>query len=120
VIFLGEVDGGDKTALLHHAVALVLPSYSENFGNVVLEAMAAGRPVVVTPEVGLAEVVEAERAGWVVPGDPGALGVALKGVLADPEQGAQRGANGARAARRRFTWPAVAEQMERFYLGSEG
>src|SRR5213078_2831497 len=58
VRFVGAVGGEAKDELLRRAAALVLPSYSENFGNVVLEAMAVGTPVVVTPEVGLAEEVE--------------------------------------------------------------
>src|SRR5205823_1441089 len=48
----GPVSGEAKNALLRRAAALVLPSLSENFGNVVLEAMAQATPVVVTPEVG--------------------------------------------------------------------
>ena len=58
VHFVGPVHRTDKAALLRKAKLLVLPSYSENFGNVVLEAMAAGCPVVVTPEVGAASIVE--------------------------------------------------------------
>ena len=50
---LGPVDSTEKWDLLQKARMLVLPSYSENFGNVILEAMAVGCPVVVTPEVGL-------------------------------------------------------------------
>ena len=111
VRFLGPVDGADKAALLHGCAALVLPSYSENFGNSVLEAMAAGRPVAVTPEVGLAEVVREERAGIVADGAPEALGEALRALLADPDREAM-GRRGADAASRRFGWGAVAARME--------
>jgi glycosyltransferase involved in cell wall biosynthesis len=77
VRFLGPVHGPEKWALLESAQVLALPSYSENFGNVILEAMAAGCPVVVTPEVGLAGVVRASGAGLVVPGNPERLARAL-------------------------------------------
>lgn len=113
-VFLGPVDGADKAALLHRCAALVLPSYSENFGNSVLEAMAAGRPVAVTPEVGLAGVVREESAGIVTDGDPAVLGDALRALLADPDRAAM-GRRGAEAARRRFGWGAVAEEMEGVY-----
>jgi glycosyltransferase involved in cell wall biosynthesis len=115
VLFLGGVHGADKAALLHHAAALVLPSYSENFGNAVLEAMAAGRPVVVTPEVGLAGVVEETGAGLVAPGDPAALGAALRALLADPARQAEMGRRGAAAAQRRFGWRVIAARMEEVY-----
>ncbi len=114
VVFLGPVDGVDKATLLQRCTALVLPSYSENFGNSVLEAMAAGRPVAVTPEVGLAGVVREERAGIVADGDPAALGDALRALLTDPDREAM-GRRGAAAARRLFGWDSVAEQMEGVY-----
>jgi glycosyltransferase involved in cell wall biosynthesis len=113
--FLGEVHGEDKAALLHRAAALVLPSYSENFGNSVLEAMAAGRPVVVTPEVGLAEVVREAGAGLVVDGDPTILGPALRDLLGDPPRMDEMGRRGAEEARQRFGWEAVAQRMEAVY-----
>lgn len=115
IVFLGEVHGGEKAALLRHAVALVLPSYSENFGNVVLEAMAAGRPVVVTPEVGLAEIVRREGAGLVVEGDPEPLAAALNQLLRAPRSADEMGQRGARAARRLFGWDTIARETEGLY-----
>jgi glycosyltransferase involved in cell wall biosynthesis len=115
VIFLGEVGGTDKAALLHRTAGLVLPSYSENFGNSVLEAMAAGRPVVVTPEVGLADVVRESGAGVVVDGDPQTLGAALRSLLADPAGADAMGARGAAVVAQGFGWTAVAAEMEVVY-----
>ena len=57
------VAGSDKERLFAAAQLFVLPSYSENFGNTVLEAMRRGVPVVVTPEVGAAEIVRTSGAG---------------------------------------------------------
>lgn len=114
VVFLGAVDGADRAALLNRAAVLALPSHSENFGNAVLEALAVGCPAVVTPEVGLASLVSAEGCGIVAPGDPRALGEALRQVLADAERRQEMGRRGALAARR-YSWAAVAESMEEVY-----
>jgi glycogen synthase len=111
VVFLGPVHGPDKAALLHRTAALVLPSRSENFGNVVLEAWAAGRPAVVTPEVGLAETVRETEAGIVAED----LGAALREVLADPDRREEMGRRGAEAVRERFGWGEVARRMEGIY-----
>jgi glycosyltransferase involved in cell wall biosynthesis len=115
IVYLGPVHGSDKAALLHGADVLVLPSYSENFGNVVLEAMAAGLPVVVTPEVGLAGVVRECAAGVVVAGDPPQLAAELRGLLADASARRAMSRRGEEVARRRFGWGAVAARMEEVY-----
>jgi glycosyltransferase involved in cell wall biosynthesis len=112
IAFLGPVHGADKAALLHRAAFLVLPSYSENFGNVVLESWAAGRPVVVTPEVGLARTVQEIDGGIVAQAD---LGETLRDLLGDPERLDAMGRRGAAAVRERFGWPAVAKEMEEVY-----
>jgi glycosyltransferase involved in cell wall biosynthesis len=114
VVYLGPVHGADKAALLHRADALVLPSYSENLAIVVLEAMAAGLPVVVSPEVGLASVVREHGAGVVTAGDPPQLASALRRLLGDPAERRAMGRRGREAARE-FSWPAVAARMEAVY-----
>jgi glycosyltransferase involved in cell wall biosynthesis len=115
ITFTGAVHGADKWALLHGAQLLVLPSYSENFGNVVIEAMAAGRPVVVTPEVGLAPAVSAIGAGLVAEGDAVELGGAITFLVNDAERRLDMGARGKSAVINRFSWAAVAGQMESLY-----
>ncbi|MFA5909840.1 MAG: glycosyltransferase [Vicinamibacterales bacterium] len=115
VTFVGPVHGADKAAILRMAAVLVLPSYSENFGNVVLEAMAVGCPVVVTPEVGIAEVVADTNAGWVVDGKPAVLGAKLDEIVSSPALRAEAGARGRAAVVRSFTWDRVAQQMEGVY-----
>jgi glycosyltransferase involved in cell wall biosynthesis len=114
VVFLGEVRGADKWALLRAAAALALPSYGENFGNVVLEAMAAGCPVVVTPEVGAAPIVLESGAGLVVDGRPEAFGESLRALVGDAALRRRMGEAG-RAAGGRFGERAVAKRMEDVY-----
>src|ERR1035437_8161382 len=62
------VRGCDKERLFAAARLFVLPSYSENVGNTVVEAMQRGVPVIVTPEVGAAEIVRKAGGGLVVNG----------------------------------------------------
>lgn len=119
VTAVGTVREEEKRRLFAGALALVAPSYSENFGNVVLEAMAAGVAVVVTPEVGSAEIVEREQAGVVVGGDPAALAAALTALARDPGLRAQFGRRG-RAAAARLTWAAVASRMAELYTDLRG
>ena len=115
ILFLGPIYGARKSVLLRQASALVLPSYSENFGNVVLESMAAGCPVIVTPEVGAAEVVRQTGGGVVLEGEPETLAAGINQVLADPEKLREMGKRGQSAIATRFTWSAVATEMDKVY-----
>lgn len=112
--FIGFVQGQAKWDLLARAAVLALASTSENFGNVVLEAMACGVPVVVTPEVGLAPLVRQTGSGIVSLGDPDSLAQAMRAILEQPDARRRMGENG-RQASRAFTWDAVAQEMEAQY-----
>jgi glycosyltransferase involved in cell wall biosynthesis len=115
ITFTGLVYGDDKQALLRAATVFVLPSYSENFGNVVLEAMAVGCPVVVTPEVGLADVVSESKAGIVVNGEPRNIAEGLLKIIESDDDRDKMGKRGQEIVKEQFSWNAVAEQMELFY-----
>ena len=115
VRFAGQVGRDERDVLLDRSSFLVLPSYNENFGNVVLEAMARGCPVVVTPEVGASEIVRESGAGAVIDGDPATLGRALGELLASPDRLEAMGRAGHEAVVARYTWGAVAERMARHY-----
>jgi glycosyltransferase involved in cell wall biosynthesis len=115
IVFTGEVGGADKSALLRHATVLVLPSYSENFGNVVIEAMAAGCPVIVSQDVGLASMVARCGVGLAVRGDAGSLAGAIGELLRDEPRRRQMGERGRAVARDEFSWPSVAARMEQLY-----
>jgi glycosyltransferase involved in cell wall biosynthesis len=115
VAFVGPAYGEQKAALLRRSLLTVLPSYSENFGNVVLESLAAGCPVVVTPEVGAADVVRESGGGAVLDGAPAALGAGIRALIADPAALERMGAAGREFVEAHFGWPLVAGQMERAY-----
>src|SRR6516225_1785158 len=108
------VIGSEKERLFAAARLFVLPSYSENFGNTVLEAMRRGVPVVVTPEVGAAEIVRTSGAGLVVAGEPEPLSSAIRLLIADLGLAQSMGDAGQRHAAR-FTFDYVAMQMEDLY-----
>ncbi len=115
VLFLGPVGNAHKWALYEAAELLILPSYSESFGNVVAEAMAMACPVVVSPEVGIASLVSAEGAGVVTDCEPPQLAAAVAGLLADPARRRELGRRGREAAHARLSWTSVAERMEDMY-----
>ncbi len=115
VCFLGHVDGEQRSGLLEKTDVLVLPSRSENFGFAPAEAMAAGIPVVITENVGLAELVARQQCGRVVPvGDVDALRLALLGY-ADPALRRDHGRRAHAAALETFSIEAMGAAMESVY-----
>ncbi len=115
VQFLGPVEGDEKWRLIQSAAIFALASYSENFGNAVLEAMACARPVVITPEVGLAKIVSAVGAGVVSVGDPEIFGRAMAELLSNPARQSGCGAAGRAAVEKYFSWRGIAEEMDSLY-----
>lgn len=108
-----SIAGADKEALFTAAKVFVLPSYSENFGNTVAEAMFRGCPVVVTEEVGAAELVRQAQAGYVVAAEQ--LPEAIGALLNDPLAAAEMGERGRIWVREHLQWDSVAAAMAAAY-----
>lgn len=115
VVFVGPAYGADKEALLQSAHAFILPSVSEGLPMSVLEAWAAGLPVVMTPECNLPEGF-ACRAALEIRNDEDSFRQGLQTLLemTDGELVAM-GLCGRRLVEEKFTWSRVAAQMHRLY-----
>lgn len=114
ISFVGWVSGDEKQRLVRGASLFASPSTQENFGLSIVEAMAAGVPVLVSPGVNLAEEIDAAGAGWVVDRDASTLVAPLRMILGDVDERAVRG----RAARRladRYRWDRSTEALVAMY-----
>jgi glycosyltransferase involved in cell wall biosynthesis len=114
VTFLGH--RGDVLELLAACDLFVLPSLSEGLPVSVLEAMAAGKPVVATAIGGTDEAVLHQETGLLVPpGDPVALATAIRTLLADPGLSRRVGAAGRQRVQQLFSAETMVGQISRLY-----
>jgi glycosyltransferase involved in cell wall biosynthesis len=113
VQFTGPVFGAAKWAAYRDADVFVLPSQNENFGNTAAEAVAAGTPVIVTEQCGVAPLL-ANEAGLVVPHEAGALSEALGRVLGDAKLRGHLVAGCAKVTLR-LGWEEPVREMEELY-----
>lgn len=114
ITFAGPLYGAEKHAALRAARVFVLPSRSEGQSSALLEAMAAGLPVVVTAAANRPDVREA-GAGLVAPLDPPKLAGAIEQLLLDRDLARTMGKNGRRLVLEQFTWDTVARQVADMY-----
>ena len=118
--FVGSVSGVEKEKLLQQSLGLMITSISENFGNVVLESMAASRPVLCVPQVGAADIVADANAGAVVEPQTDKLASVLRSWLADPALADSLGRKGRQWVELQYSWDTIAERMESKYLEIQG
>lgn len=114
LIWLGDVRGEAKDELLQGCDWFVLPSAAENFAIAAAEALAAGTPVVLSPQVGLAEPVAAVRAGAVCPASAPELAACLARQLSRGG-GPAAGARARALAESSLSWPSVAARLAEAY-----
>lgn len=115
VDFLGPIGNGEKAAMFARAALLVLPSFTENFGIVVAEALAAGLPVIATHGAPWGELPE-RRAGWWVAPAPAPLAAALGAALSlPPEERRAMGVRGHAWVSAAFGWERIAADTADYY-----
>jgi len=114
---LGRLPNAEVLALYAGAEIVVVPSViPDAFSRVILEAMAAGRPVVGTSVGGTPELIQDDESGLLVPRhDPAALAAALERLLGDPALAARLGAAARKRVQTRFAPEASIERLVALY-----
>lgn len=115
VTHVRPIDRAQLIRLYQDASVFCFPSIDDGFGMVVLEAMAAGLPVIVTEHVGARDLITDGVEGFVVPiRDPDAIAEKLQFFYEHPEAVREMGRN-ARSLAERFTWSRYGDAMIRAY-----
>jgi L-malate glycosyltransferase len=115
IAFAGRSD--DIPARLAAADIFVLPSRSESFPNAILEAMAAGLPIVASGVGGILELIENGRTGWLTPpGEAAPLADRVMHLMAGPDEAAKMGAAARADALARFSFDRMIAGFDELYL----
>ena len=120
VCFWGFATGEGKQLLLQGADVFVLPSYSESFGIVVAEAIAAGLPVITTRGVPLYSFIERYGFGWIVGTSPASITEALETRFSSepPEELRNVQARGRETVQENFGWERIGQMVSTMYSKS--
>jgi len=113
VVFAGFLQGDMKHAAFTEAVAFALPSKHENYAFAVVEAMAHGKPVLVSPHVATHEFVDEADAGVTVPDTADDVLAGLVSLLR--QDSAAMGARGREFVREHLSWESVEQRLREHY-----
>ena len=115
VLILDHLDSKKVNEAYVDADVFVLPSYTENFGMTVVEAMACGTPVVISDQVNIWREIKESGAGIVVGLDSCQVADAICILLEDKGAAKAMGKRGRVAAEKRYAWPPIVKQLTGIY-----
>jgi len=115
VVFPGMLYGADRLAALADAALYVLPSYQENFGISVVEALAAGKPVIISDQVNIHPFISAARVGAVVPALLEPLSTALREWMNNQPLRDQAASRAVQLVQEKFDWRVIAQHWQTHY-----
>jgi glycosyltransferase involved in cell wall biosynthesis len=113
--FVGFVKGEIKDLLLQGADVFTLTSYSESFGIAVLESLAAGVPVIVTPGVPLSDIVQQQQLGYVTELNVNAISTTIQNFLNNPQEAQNMGYRSRQFILDNYTWDKIALKIISVY-----
>jgi glycosyltransferase involved in cell wall biosynthesis len=111
VLFTGLITGDVKLAAFVDADLFVLPSYAENFGGAIIEALACGLPVVISDQVNIHRELSAEGAATVVTCSIDAVADGIESALADPGNRRRIAYLGPSVVRARYGWDEIVPML---------
>ncbi len=111
----GFIKGEIKDLLMQGADLFALTSYSENFGISVLESLAAGTPVIITPGVALSDIVYQQQIGSVAELDVNEISAAIQHFLDNPQEAKKMGDCARQFILDNYTWDKIALKMVSVY-----
>lgn len=115
VVFTGPVYSHAKDWMYRHAWVSVLPSHSENFGGVVIEALAQGTPVIASRETPW-QVLETAGCGWWIAANPENLATALQNALnLSWDERRELSQRARRLVENQYSWQSSAKKVVSFY-----
>jgi glycosyltransferase involved in cell wall biosynthesis len=109
------VYGKEKFKLFNQSDIFILPTYSENFGNVIVEALAAGVPVITTKGAPWSELVTNRCGWWTEIGTEGCYDALRMAITTTAMERREMGQRGRRLVETMYSWPTVAMKTAKFY-----
>jgi glycosyltransferase involved in cell wall biosynthesis len=120
VLFASMLRGNDRLALLRDADLFALTSRQENFGIAVVEALAAGTPVVISDQVNISDEIAEAGVGGVTTLDVDAIAAELSAWTSDPARRAAAGVRARAFALDRYDWSHIAQRWIERYASMAG
>lgn len=115
VRFLGRVDDRTRWYVIRSCDIMVLPSRHDAFPTTMIEALASGKPVIVSEQTGISRLVQTMRCGYVVRPDHASICEGFVRALAGSDEWPSMGARGREVVRRDLNWDVIAQEASRCY-----
>jgi len=115
VSYFGPAYGEDKTMFMQDCEVFVLPSFSEGFPVVAIEAMSFGLPVILTENAGIPDIILDANAGLVVKKNKDEIASAIIKLINDKKLATEMGRNGKSLVKKEFLWNKIASKVIELY-----